>query len=236
MNLMFKSFHVSLANLFIKEFRKVIIKSLAVSIAALISVWILAYYLILKIQTFNVGWIEISFDTIGGLLVLIVGILIFPSLVSVFSTFFLDEIIDIVEKRFYPTKKRNSPNSTWTYFKSNLRFLLITVAINVVAIPFYLIPIVNLVVFVLANGFLISREYFIMVGLRHVKDSHLEAFRNRHGKIILVTGYLLALTSLIPFVNLFFPIIVTSVMTHLFHLLPFETEPHSVHSQEIPRS
>jgi len=84
--------------------------------------------------------------------------------------FFLDRIVDLVEARHYPGQpapRRMSPGETIAY---SLRFLGFTIAISLASIAagWFFAPLAP-VIYVLANGTLIAREYMETVALRRIE-------------------------------------------------------------------
>jgi CysZ protein len=71
----------------------------------------------------------------------------------------------------------------------------------------------------LANGWLLGREYFELVALRHVERREATLLRRRFGPSIMLAGTLLALLSMIPLLNLVAPLFGTALMVHLFRHL-----------------
>ena len=80
--------------------------------------------------------------------------------------------------------------------------------------PFYFIPVVNLVVYSLLNSFLLSREYFQVVTLRHVSLAEAKKLYAANRKDMMRGGLSLALLFLIPGVNLCAPLLATAWMVH----------------------
>ena len=66
-------------------------------------------------------------------------------------------------------------------------------AVNIVALLLLLVPGVNLVVFYVANGYLLGREYFTLVAIRHLGRAGAAQMRKRHGGTIWLAGVLMAM-------------------------------------------
>jgi uncharacterized protein involved in cysteine biosynthesis len=86
--------------------------------------------------------------------------------------------------------------------------------LNLLAIPFYLIPVVNAVVFYSLNGYLMGREYSMLAGTRRGL-SFTEAKKLR--RTARMSVFLVGLAcSVAPFVG---PLVAASAMTRLVHTL-----------------
>ena len=91
-----------------------------------------------------------------------------------------------------------------------------TLGLNIVLLPFLLIPPVFPFVFYGVNGYLLGREYFELVALRRLGAREARALRlARRGPLILA-GALVAVLLTIPVVNLVAPVVATAAMVHLF--------------------
>ena len=69
---------------------------------------------------------------------------------------------------------------------------------------------------VAANAYLIGREYFEMVAMRHMPLEEAKLLRRENSPTIFVAALLPALMSLIPVLNLTTPLFSTAYFTHLF--------------------
>ena len=160
---------------------------------------------------------------LGMLTVVTLAIMFFSSLVMFISGFFLDSVADAVENRHYPGLPAPRRQSLREIGTSALALLLISVAVNLVLLPAYLlalfVPGLSLVLFYLANGYILGREYFWIVASRRLRPQELMAVRRAGRWSVLGAGAMIAGLTTIPVVNLFMPVIATAVMVHLFHRL-----------------
>jgi CysZ protein len=102
-----------------------------------------------------------------------------------------------------------------------VRLALLGIAINLLALPLYLLlPGLNIVLFYGLNGWLLGREYFEMVALRRLDERELRAAWRAHWPRLLVGGVVIAVLLTVPLVNLAAPLIAAIFMLHLFENLP----------------
>jgi len=101
-----------------------------------------------------------------------------------------------------------------------LRFALVVLALNLAALPLYLaallVPPLYLFVFYGLNGYLLGREYFELVALRHMDPAAARTVFRRNRTSLSVAGAVIAVMLGIPLVNLLAPIVATAFMVHLF--------------------
>jgi len=143
---------------------------------------------------------------------------LFPGIMPVIVNFFDNRIATLIERRDYPAARPMEP-PFWPEFWHDVRFSLMAIALNILVLPLYLIPVVNLVVFYVLNGHLLGKEFFIMVARRHQPLENAKAMRAAHGRIIFIAGALLAILATVPVINLFAPFWGIAMMTHLYHAL-----------------
>ena len=111
--------------------------------------------------------------------------------------------------------------------KATLRLMGLTLALNLLALPVYLlVPGINLFVFLALNGYLLGREYFEVVALRRLDMAGARALRNRFGARVFFGGVVIAGLFALPLVNLVAPVIATAFMVHIFEGLP-RADPHA---------
>jgi CysZ protein len=153
---------------------------------------------------------------LGGLAVFGLAYLFFPAVVVTISGLLLDRVANAVERRYYPGLPHAEGQSLASEIFSALRFLAVVVALNLLVLPAYLIPGVNLVIFYVLNGYLLSREYFELVALRRMTPQSARTMRKAHSAKLFSAGVIVAFFSTIPLVNLLVPVVATAFMVHIF--------------------
>ncbi len=133
------------------------------------------------------------------------------------AAFYLDRIIGAVEDKRYPELGPAKGSTIATDISAMLRFTGALVLWNIVAIPFYFIPVVNIVVFYLLNGYLFGREYAEAVGFRRLPTAEVRAWRGANRLRLLVAGALITLAFSVPILNLAAPVLAACFMTHIYH-------------------
>jgi CysZ protein len=146
-----------------------------------------------------------------------ITLLLFPILMPVILSFFDVQIIEAIEARDYPKTKPQIKRKYGSKFLRDMRFVLIVLVVNILVIPFYLIPFLNIILFPLLNGFLFGREFFMINARRHLTIKDAKKLRREHSGIIVLAGILFMMIAMIPLVNLIAPFWGIALMTHLFH-------------------
>jgi len=178
------------------------------------------------------GWLEDVLDWIAGFVVglslLIVSAVLFPGVSTIIVGFFLEDVVVAVEARYYPNELPARPQPVSEVVASTARFALMVIGLNLLCLPFYLIlmfiPPLNLVLYYVLNGYLISREFFELVALRRMEPAAALNMRRQSRGKIMAAGMLLTFLLTIPIVNFLTPVIATAFMVHLFHSLPGRQE------------
>src|SRR3954447_25114705 len=203
--------------------RRVVWLGILGALAGFAGLAVLAGYALDRAHLVEPGWLQTGLDWLGGLAVIALAWLLFPAVAIGISSLLLDEVVDAVERRHYPTlaPKRHQP---WgEVILGALRFFTIVPGLNLLVLPLYFFPAVNLAVFYVLNGYLLSREYFEAVALRRLDPATARILRKANGLRLFSAGVIIAFLSTIPFVNLLIPVVATAFMVHIFHALTRDT-------------
>jgi CysZ protein len=210
------------------RFRRVMLTGVALTLALLGGV----YALFLS----AVGWLtpdSIDLPLIGPVtgvetllgwasLLLMLGLSVFlmVPVASAFTGLFLDDVVQAVEDRHYPTLPPVPRQPFGDALRDTVNFFGLVLAINVLALFIYPFagPAIPLVFWGL-NGFLLGREYFTLVAMRRLGRDGARAMRGRNGLTIWAAGTLMAAPLSVPVVNLIVPVLGVATFTHLFHRL-----------------
>jgi CysZ protein len=142
---------------------------------------------------------------------------------ALFASLFLDGVAARIEARDYPDDPPAPGLPFWTGLRAGLRLMAVVLGIDLLLLPFNLVlPGLAELATLGANGWLLGREYFELVALRHVGRPQAAALRRRFGARIILAGILLALLTMIPLVNLIAPLFGTALMVHLFRRMKME--------------
>lgn len=216
---MFTAFARAFGQLGDPAIRRVIGLSLATTILLYLALVGVLWWVLTSTAFFGLAWAETLADALGGLAAFLLALFLFPAVVSTVAGLFLDDVADAVEARHYPALPAPRAQGLAAGMWAGLRLGGIAVALNLLCLPLYFVPVVNVVVFYALNGYLLSREYFEMVALRRMDAPEVHAMRKRHPVRLWLTGATITLIATIPILNMLFPVIGTAAMVHVAHRL-----------------
>jgi CysZ protein len=200
--------------------RRAIWLTLLASLAVVGGLVLAAWLLLARLSLIGIAWIDTALDLLAGAGVLVVAWLLFPATISVVVGFFLEEVAAAVERRHYPDLPAARPQPVGEQVAAGLRFALVAIGVNLLALPLYLaglfLPPLNVFVFYGLNGYLLGREFYELVALRRFDRRQVQILRRAHGGRSFLAGIVIAFLLTVPFVNLIAPVIATAFMLHLF--------------------
>jgi CysZ protein len=196
-------------------FRRAIGWSLALAVLVFAGLWLSVWLVLTHTAITELGWIDTTVDVLGGLAAVLLAFVLFPGVVAAILSLFAERVIGAVEARHYPglPPPREQPLSE--QIATALRFLAMVVALNLAALPLYLVPVVNALVFYGLNGYLLGREYFEMVAPRRLEMEPRRVLWRRRRVGFVLAGVAFAFLSTLPLVNLLAPVVAAAAMTHL---------------------
>ena len=199
---------------------RVIWISILATIGAFVALCFGVSWLLYALHVTGIGWLDRVVGLLGGLAELGLAYLLFPAVMPAVSTLFLDTVAAAVERRHYPHLPPARIQPLGEIVIGAVRFLLVSVALNLLVLPLYLVLGMNLAVFLGLNGYLLGREYYEQVACRHLDLAALTGMRRRHRLRLLLAGVVICGLAAVPLVNLLAPVIAAAFMVHIFHRLP----------------
>jgi CysZ protein len=206
----------SIAQLSDPAFRSVIVKSLIAALIAQIVAFIVIFQLAGMIPTTDWDWVNSIIEVLSGVGAFIIALLLFPLAMSAVIGILLDDIADAVEAKHYPQDPISREIPLWSSVYDAVKFFGVIILFNLLVLPLYLIPVINLFVYYLLNGYLLSREFFQQVAIRHHDMKTVSKLRKVGNMEVFLTGVAIAFCMTIPILNLIVPIIATATMVHLY--------------------
>lgn len=205
----------ALGDLLSPEFRAVLLKALGLTLALFIAVLIVVEVLLTTLTHFSWPWADWVLGVGTGIALLIAFFFLMSPVAAAFAGLFLDHVAEKVEARHYPLDPRGTPLPAGQAILTAIKFFLVVLAVNLAVLPVVLFG-VGAVALVAANAYLLSREYFEMVAMRHMPEEEARILRRENGPSVFFAGLLPALMSLIPVLNLAVPLFATAYFTHFF--------------------
>ena len=212
---MLKSAFRAFGDLFSPEFRSVLLKALGLTIALFIAVLIITEVLIASFTHFSWPWADRLVEVGTGLALIVAFFFLMSPVTAAFAGLFLDQISEKVEERHYPWDPRGTPLPVGRAILISIQFFVVVLLVNLAVLPMVFFGI-GAFVLVAANAYLIGREYFEMVAMRHMPVEEAKMLRKENSPTVFIAALLPAFMSLVPFVNLAVPLFSTAYFTHLF--------------------
>lgn len=204
----------SLHQFFDLKILTIIFKSTFLSVLIFLLSLLLLHQLLqflIGLQTDNQWLSYLSY--LGDIGYLALSIFLFPSVFIFVSSFYFPQVMGRVEKIYYPELKAKE-SALHAELLSSLKLFLIVLSVNILAIPFYLIPVVNLFVYFGVNGYLLGREYFEMAALRYYSFKEIKDLRAKYSASRFMLGLCFAFLGATPIVNFISPIFAVLLMSH----------------------
>jgi CysZ protein len=208
----------SLRQILTPPFRAVLLKSLGLTLLLLAAAWAGLDRLALSLVAVEHPLLHsvLAFATGAGLVILL-AFLIGPVSILV-AGFFVDDLALIVEREVY-RGVCGKPVEPIEAIAMTLRFSLVSLVVNLVALLLLLVPGVNVVAFFCANAYLFGREYFALAATRFRRRRDAEDLRQHNSLSIFLAGLFIAGFVATPGLNLLTPLFATAFMVRVHKML-----------------
>lgn len=226
--MIFQSFGTALGQMGDPRFRRVMVLGVVLAFALLAVVYAL---FLLMIATLTPDLVELPvLGPVSGLhqllgwaslfFMLALSVFLMIPAAAAFAGLFTDDVAQAVEEAHYPFLPAARILGWAEGLRASINLIGLLVLVNLAALMSVLVvgPFAP-VLFWAANGWLLGREYFMLVALRRLPADEAKALRSRNGLTIWMAGALMAAPLSIPLVNLLIPVLGTATFTHIFHKL-----------------
>lgn len=211
----------TLGGIFSPALRGVFWRSIALTILILVVmcgglIWIVDYVLQSSVWLDSYPWLETFLGFLTGFGILLAGLYVLPAVSMLVAGFFLDDVAEHIEKFDYAGDRPGTPLPTTSSLIESLRFFVVTLGANLLALCFLFVPLVNIAAFFIVNAFLFGREYFFLVAGRHEsRATVVRLYQVNQGRIF-ASGALISFFIFIPVLNLLTPLFATVLMVHMY--------------------
>lgn len=215
---------LAINQIFTPPFRKVFWRALGITILLLILIWFGFEGLLGLFVDLPYPWLDTVIAIIAGLGLFVGLIFLVGPITSLVAGIFLDEIAAVVEQTHYPA---DAPGRELPIVQSlvlSAKFFLLVILVNLTALLLLLVPGINIVAFLGANGYLLGREYFQLAAMRHMSVEEAMALREENRVQVFLAGLVIAGFVAIPLLNLLTPLFATAFMVHVFKRLQLRSE------------
>jgi CysZ protein len=200
-------------------FRAVLLKSLGMTLVFLALAWVGLDKLALSYAVVSHPWLQtvLVYATGVGLFFLLAYFL--GPISMIVSGLFLDDLADVVEADLYPPGQRGVAIPAAQAIVMGLRFAAVSAGVNLVALMLLFVPGVNAAAFLLANAYLLGREYFLFAATRFMPLSEAYALRERYAFPLFLAGLFIAAFVATPGLNVLTPLFGVAFMSRIYKKL-----------------
>ena len=209
--------------------RSILWKTLLLALSLFILLFMGVGVMLSETQFFAMGWLESTMEWLGGIATLVLAWILFPSVVVLILSFFLEDVAQAVEDRHHPDLGPARVQPWREVVVIAVKFAFIAIILNVLTLPLYILLYfvgIGIVLYYLLNGYLLGREYFELVALRRLTAADAATLRRAFSGRIVLCGALIAFLSSLPLINLLAPVMGTMLMVHVVADLRREHEAH----------
>ena len=201
-------------------FRAALAKVLGLTLLILIGAVALLDHGLLLLVTLPYPWLSTLVSILAGLGLLVGSVFLVAPVSSVVAGFFVDDLAEQVERDLDPLSPPGRALEIIPALVLSVRFGALQFGVTALALLLLLLPGINAVAFIGANAYLLGRQYYEFVALRHLGRAEAEALRRRHAGRIFLAGLVMAGMVSVPVLNLLTPLFGTAFMVRVFKRLP----------------
>lgn len=207
---MFGLFAKSIASLKHQAVMWLVFASFAASVLILLSFIWLINHLLIEYQFFNINWLEMTADIFGTLAAAVISWLLFPALVPAIAGLFEDKVAGIIEANEYGIADNKY---SYPWYKE-IKFLLFALFLNLLFLPVYLVPFINIIAYYFLNSWLMGKGLFMLIAGRYYPQADVKMLYAKNSLTIKMLGLILVFMSNIPLLNLVAPLFGIILMVH----------------------
>jgi uncharacterized protein involved in cysteine biosynthesis len=230
----------ALAQMFSPPFRSVLLKSVGLALMLLVVIGIGLHHVLVWLVGAGGTWLEASagphahgpvaalewvLAILAGLGLIAGAVFLMPTVTSLVASLFADQIAEQVERRHYPTDPPGSDVPLARALLEGIKTALLAFLVYACAVPFLLVAGAGVLIFFVANSYLLGRVYFELAAMRFHSAVEAKRLRRLHQPSVFVGGMFIAAFVSIPIVNLATPLFGTAFMVHLHKRLAGRAEP-----------
>jgi CysZ protein len=224
MTFMFDAALAALREIVSPPFRNALFKSLGMTFLLLALAWVGLDKLALSYIAVDHPWLQLALTYATGLgLFLFLAFLLGPISVLV-AGLFLDDLADVVEADLYPPGERGRAIPAAQAIMMGVRFAALSAGVNIVALFLLLLPGINAIAFLLANAYLLGREYFLFAATRFRTLEEATALRRRYAPQLFLAGLFIAAFVMTPGLNVLTPLFGVAFMSRVHKMLSSERQ------------
>lgn len=199
-------------------FRTVLVKAVGLALLLFVVVFVAVQAALAALVTLPWAWLEPTLAVAAGLGLLAAFFFLMSPVTALFAGLYLDDIAALIERRHYPKDSPGAPLNTFMALLTGLQFAGLVLLVNLLVLPtiFFGVGVFALLV---ANAYLIGREYFELVAMRHMPVEEARRLRRENAMHVFLAGFVPAAWALVPVINFTVPLFATAYFVHLYKSL-----------------
>ena len=205
----------TLANMNAPGFRRVLWKSLGLTALLFVAIFVALEVALSMITLFPWPWLSTALAVFTGGIVIAAMFFLVAPVTGIFAGLFLDDIAELVEQRDYPGDAPGKVLAFGPALVTALQFGVVLLLVNLALLPSLLLGF-GAFFMIVANGYLLGREYFTMVAQRHLPVAQAKDLRHMNAGRVFAAGLVPATLALIPLANILTPVFATAYFVHIF--------------------
>ena len=221
--MIFDAARIAVFELLSPPFRAVFIKTLGLTVLALVALW---FGLTSLVEWLALPWLQTLLPGIpswagwlGGIIAAIalafgMALLVAP-VTAVIAGLFLDDVAEVVERTDYPRDPVGRAMPALRSLLLAIKFFGVVILGNIVALMLLLVPGINIAAFFIVNGYLLGREFFEFAAMRFRPEDEARALRRQYAGTVFLAGLVIAAFLAVPLLNLLTPLFAAAMMVHL---------------------
>lgn len=214
---MFASAAKAIRFFFDPAFAGIVLRALGLTLLLFLLLFAAAEYGLSQLPVLGTHWVNAALEWAALPLFIFSMFFLGAPVAALFASLYLDAVADKVEAHDYPHHAEGKGISWRTAMAAGLRLTVLVVVLNVFLLPLdFTLPGLAEIFGLLANGWLLGREFFELAALRHMSREEADSLRADHIGAVFGGGLLIALLSMIPLLDLFAPLFGAAFMVHLF--------------------
>ena len=212
---MVKALLLGLRQLADPAIQRLLLRCVLLTLATLVALIVGVAALLFGLDLTGLTWLDPILATAGSAVVLVLAWLLFPIVVALILGLFAEDVIRAVERRYYPGLPPATGMSLVDQTYAGARFVVVALLLNLLVLPFYLLPGANLPIYLGLNGYLLGREYFELVAGQRLRLRELARLRRQQRGRLWLAGVAIAAMLIVPVFNLVAPVVAIAFMVHV---------------------
>lgn len=195
--------------------QRLVVRCVLLAIGTFVGLVLLIGLGLAALDVTGIVWLDAALGFAGSGVTVLLAWLLFPATVILIVNLFAEQVADAVEARHYPGLPAAPGAPFVESLRSSAKLAAVGIVLNLLALPLYLLPGPNILIYLALNGYLLGREYFETVAHRRFGSRVVVAARRQVRLRLWLAGVVIAMMLAIPLFNLIAPVLATAFMTHL---------------------